>query len=180
MSKKNEMLELLNEEREIRENRIIAEKEGEVFANFHDAAVLNNVAAYDGGEVKLMERNPDGSVASTGKTIHAMNPDFYFLNRYKVKGTGKQKRLWVVSGHTADGFRCIQEQSKGRCFIKTIPCSVVMRDDDGNLVLDTQTTIPESEFISGFTKTLDNPTMAEILPLIVDKGNELTADSMPI
>ena len=178
--KKDEMLQLLQEEQEIRENRIIAEKDGDTYVNFKDASVLNSVAAYDGEGTGLIAHNPDGSVASTGKTIHAMNPDFYFLNRYKVKGTGKQKRLYVVSGHTPDGFRCIQEQSKGRTFIKSIPCAVIMRDDDGNLALDTLTTISESEFISGFTKTLDNASMAEILPLIIDQGMDITADSMPI
>lgn len=179
MTSKSEMFELLKEEEEIRGNRIIAEKDGEVYASFHDASILNSVAAYEGGGTGFIQKNPDGSVASTGKTIHAMNPDYYFMNRYKVKGTGKQKRLWVVSAHTPEGFRVITEQETGRTYIKTIPCSVIMRDEDGNLALDKITTISESEFMT-YTQRLTNTTMAEILPLIVDRGVEISADEMPI
>lgn len=56
---------------------------------------------------------------------------------------------------------------------------VLVRDEDKKLVLEKMTTVSESEFISDFTKTLDNKSMAEILPLIVNSG-DMTADSMPI
>ena len=89
--------------------------------------------------------------------------------------------MYVVSGHTTDGFRLIQEQATGRCFIKTIPVAVISRDSEsGKLVFEKMDTVTESEFISEFTKTLDNKSMAEILPLIVDKGSNITADTMPI
>lgn len=176
MASKAEMLAMLEEEKEIRENRIIAEKEGSVFVNFHDASVLNSADAYENG-TGLRSYNPDGSLASTGKTVHAMNPDFYFANRYKVKA----KKLYVVSGHTPEGFRVIQEQSTGRCFIKSIPCAVISRDaETKELILEKITMISDSEFISDFTNTLDNKTMAEILPLIVNHGADMTADTMPI
>lgn len=181
MSKRDEMLEMLEEEKEIRENRIIAEKDGEVYVNFRDAAILNSAEAYDPNETGLIQRNPDGSVASTGKTVHAINPEYYFLNRYRVRTFGKVKKLYIVSGHTLDGFRLITEQSTGRCFIKSIPVSVVSRDSEtGKLVFEKNDTVSESEFISEFTKTLNVTAMAEILPLIADKGSDVTADSMPI
>lgn len=178
---KEEMLAMLEEEKEIRENRIIAEKDGEVYVNFHDASVLNSAEAYDSEGTGFIQRNKDGSVASIGKKIHAVNPDFFFLNRYRVKKYGTVKKMYVVSGHTSDGFRLIQEQSTGRCFIKTIPVAVISRNSEsGKLVFEKMDTVTESEFISEFTKTLDNKSMAEILPLIVDKGSNITADSMPI
>ena len=181
MASKDEMLAMLEEEKEIRENRIIAEKDGEVYVNFADAAVLNSAEAYDSEGTGYIQRNKDGSVASVGKRVHAVNPDFFFLNRYRVKKYGNAKKMYVVSGHTSDGFRLIQEQSTGRCFIKTIPVAVISRDSEsGNLVFERMDTVTESEFISEFTKTLDNKSMAEILPLIVDKGNTITADTMPI
>ena len=175
MAKKDEMLAMLEEEKEIRENRIIAEMDGKVYVNTHDAAVLNSANSYDESDTGLRSYNPDGSVASTGKRVQAVNPDFYFMNRYKVKA----KKLYVVSGHTPDGFRCIQEQNSGRCFIKSIPCAVLVRNDDKKLELEKLTTVSETEFISDFNKTLDNKSMAEILPLIVNSG-DLTADTMPI
>lgn len=181
MATKQEMLAMLEEEKEIREKRIIAEKDGQVFVDFHDASVLNSAESYSPEGTGLVAHNADGSVASTGKTIHAMNPDFYFMNRYKVRAYGQKKKLFVVSGHTTDGFRVIREQASGRCFIKSIPCAVISRDSETKeLVFEKMTTISDTEFISDFTNTLDNKTMAEILPLIVNHGAEMTADTMPI
>ena len=153
----------------------LAEKDGEVFVTFEDAAVLNSYNA-DEPKTGMQTRNKDGSLASTGKTVHAVNPDYFFMNRYKVKG----KKLIIVSGHTSDGYRCIKEQSSGRVFLKTIPAYIIARDTDGKLYLEKQTVISDTEFISEFTNKLDNKSMAEILPLITSNGSEMTADSMPI
>ncbi len=181
MANKDEMLKMLEEEKEIRENRILAEKDGQLFVTFHDASVLNSANAYEGGGTGLQERNEDGSLASTGKRVHAINPDFYFLNRYKLKGNGSSQRVYVVSGHTPEGFRLITEQASGRCFMKTIPVYVIKRNSETKeLELEKADTISESEFISDYTKKLSNQAMAEILPLIVDKGIEVSANDMPI
>lgn len=180
MSKKSEMLEMLTKEQEIRENRIIAEKDGQVYVSFPDAAVLNSANAYEPKGTGMRTYNRDGSLASTGKTVHAVNPNYFFMNRYMVKGSGANKRLYIVSGHTPEGYRLIKEQNTGRCYIKTVPVAVVGRDADGNLFLDEISTVPEADFIGKFTKQLKNKDMAEILPLIVDHGIEMTADEMPI
>lgn len=152
----------------------LAEKDGEVWVDFHDAAILNSYEA-DEPNTGMQTRNKDGSLARTGKRVHAVNPDYFFMNRYKVKG----KKMIIVSGHTTDGYRCIKEQASGRCFIKMIPAYVIARDSDGKLFLEKQTTVSDTEFISEFTNRLDNKSMAEILPLITVSG-DMTADSMPI
>lgn len=152
-----------------------AEKDGQVYCSFEDASVLNSVNAEE-PTTGMQTRNPDGSLASTGKRVHAINPDYFFANRFKVKG----KKLHVVSGHEPTGFRCIQEQASGHVFIKTIPCYIISRNEDKKLVLEKVTTISDTEFISDFTNTLDHASMAEILPLIVESGNRVTAESMPI
>lgn len=154
----------------------LAEKDGQLFVTFEDAAVLNSLNAEDNQGTGIQLRNPDGSLASTGKTVHAINPDYFFLNRYKVKG----KKLHVVSGHEPTGYRCIREQSRGRTFVKNIPCYVFARNEDKEIVLEKRILISDSEFISDFTNTLDHKSMAELLPLITEHGNEMTADSMPI
>jgi hypothetical protein len=154
----------------------MAEENGQVYVNFEEASILNSVNAEEQKGTGMQLRNPDGTVASTGKTVHAINPDYFFANRYKRKG----KKLHVVSGHDTIGYRCIKEQSTGHVFVKTIPCYVIARNDKGELVLEKQTTISDTEFISDFTNTLDHKSMAEILPLITEHGNEMTADSMPI
>lgn len=155
--------------------KIFAEKDGEKWTDFEGAAVLNSIDAME-PSTGMQTRNPDGTLASTGKTVHAVNPDYFFMNRYKVKG----KKMIIVSGHTSDGYRCIKEQSSGRVFLKTIPAFVIARDADGKLYLEKQTVISDTEFVSEFTNKLDNKSMAEILPLITVVGGDMSADSMPI
>lgn len=155
--------------------RPLAEKDGAVLVTFEDAATLNSYNA-DEPKTGMQTRNADGSLASTGKMVHAVNPDYFFANRYKVKG----KKLIVVSGHTTDGYRCIKEQASGRLFIKNVPAYIIVRDADGNLALEKQTMVSDTEFISDFTNKLDNKSMAEILPLITASGSDIGVDSMPI
>ena len=154
----------------------IAEKDGQKICTFADAATLNSVNAYEGEGTGVQVRNPDGSVASTGKTVHAINPNYFFANRYKVKA----KKMYVVSGHEPNGFRCINEQERGRIHIKTVPCYVFSRNEKGELELEKVITVSDTEFISDFTHTLNNKSMAELLPMITSYGNEITADEMPI
>lgn len=158
----------------VKEVKPLAEKDGQVFVDFDDAAALNSYNAQE-PKTGLQTRNPDGSLASTGKSVHAVNPNYFFANRYKVKG----KKMYVVSGHTPDGYRCIKEQASGRVFLKSIPAYVIARDSDGKLFLEKQTIVSDSEFVSEFTNKLDNKSMAEVLPLIV-AGKDMSADSMPI
>ena len=172
MGRKERMKELYDKVDNVKP---LAEKDGEVLVTFEDAAILNSYNA-DEPKTGMQTRNQDGTLASTGKTVHAVNPDYFFMNRYKVKG----KKLIIVGGHTTDGYRCIKEQSSGRVFLKTIPAYVIARDADGKLYLDKQTVISDTEFISEFTNKLDNKSMAEVLPLITANGSEMTADSMPI
>lgn len=172
-SKREKMRELYDKADKIKP---MAKKDGQVFVNFDEAATLNSLNAEEPHGTGMQMRNADGSIASTGKTVHAVNPDNFFANRYMVKG----KKMHVVSGHEPTGYRCIKEQSSGHIFVKSIPVYVIARDEDKNLVLERVTTISDSEFISDFTKTLDHESMAKILPLITEHGNDMTADSMPI
>ena len=172
MGKKERMKELYQKVDAVKP---FAEKDGEVWVSFADAAVLNSYNA-DEPNTGMQTRNADGTLASTGKTVHAVNPDYFFMNRYKVKG----KKMILVSGHTTDGYRCIKEQSSGRVFLKTIPAYVIARDSDGKLYLEKQTVISDMEFISEFTNKLDNKSMAEILPLITVVSGDISADAMPI
>ena len=168
-----EMAELYKRAEEVKP---LAEKDGQKFVNFEDASVLNSINAQE-PKTGLQTRNHDGSLASTGKTVHAINPDYFYANRYKVKG----KKLILVSGHTPDGYRCIKEQASGKVFLKNIPAFVIARDaETKELFLEKQTIISDAEFVSDFTSKLDNKSMAEILPLIVDGGKDMSADSMPI
>lgn len=173
MSKRERMRELYEKADKVRP---FAEKDGQLYVSFEDASVLNSVNAEEPSGTGLQTRNVDGSLASTGKRVHAVNPDYFFANRFMVKG----KKLHVVSGHDPIGYRCIREQSSGHVFVKTIPVYIFSRNEDKELVLERVSTISDSEFISDFTKILDHKSMAELLPLITEHGNDMTADSMPI
>lgn len=154
----------------------LAEKDGQVWVTFEDAAILNSINAEE-PRTGMQTRNPDGSIASTGKTVHAINPDYFFENRCKKE----KKKLYVVSGHEPNGFRCIQEQSSGHTFIKTIPVYVIARNADGDLFVESLTNTDERTFIAEYTSRLNNALMAEILPLITSYGAKQTEfDSMPI
>lgn len=172
MTKKERMKELYEKVDKVRP---LAEKDGQVYVTFEDAAVLNSYNA-DEPKTGMQTRNPDGSLASTGKRVIAVNPDYFFANRYKVKG----KKMYVVSGHTAEGYRCIKEQETGRVFLKHIPVYVIARDADGKLMVEKATVVSDTEFISEFTNKLDNSSMAEILPLIASYGSNVTPSAMPI
>lgn len=172
MGKKERLKELYEKVDNIKP---LAEKDGEVYVDFEDAAMLNSYNA-DEPRTGMQTRNRDGSLASTGKRVHAVNPDYFFANRYKVKG----KKMYIVSGHTADGYRCIKEQETGRVFLKTIPAYVIVRDADGKLMLEKATVVSDTEFVSDFTNKLDNQSMAEILPLITAYGSNVTPSAMPI
>lgn len=162
--------------KKVEEVQPFAEKDGQKWVNFEDAATLNSFNAQE-PKTGMQTRNQDGSLASTGKTVHAVNPDYFFANRYMLKG----KKLYIVSGHTTDGYRCIKEQASGKVFLKTIPAYIVSRDaDTKELVLEGQTVVSDVEFISKFTAKLDNKSMAEILPLLTAGGKDMTADAMPI
>lgn len=155
----------------------MAEKDGQVFVTFDEAATLNSLNMMNEAKTGMQVRNRDGSIASTGKTVHAINPEYFFANRYKKKN---KTTILVVSGHDTTGYRCIKEQETGKIHIKTIPCYVFVRTDDGDLKLDKVATVSDSEFISDFTNTLTHKAFAELLPMITSYGNDMTADDMPI
>lgn len=175
MSKRDQMRELFDKADKVKP---IIEKDGQVYVSFEDAAVLNSINSYEGKGTGMQVRNKDGSLASTGKTVHAISPDRFFDNRYKKKN---KTTMLVVSGHDNDGYRCIKEQEKGNIFIRNVPCYVFVRDaESGELRLDKVITVSDSEFISDFTNRLSNKAFAELLPMIIAFGSDLSVDDMPI
>ena len=175
--KQNKYQELFDKAQDIKP---MVEKDGQVYVNFDEASTLNSLNMLNEAKTGMQLRNRDGSIASTGKTVHAINPDYFFMNRYKVVGKPGNKKMLVVSGHEATGYRCIKEQEMGRIHIKTIPCYVFARNEDGELVIEKVSTVSDSEFISDFINTLTHKAYAEILPMITSYGTDRTADEMPI
>lgn len=177
MNKQNKYKELFDKAEKVQP---MAEKDGQVYVNFDEAATMNSLNMLNGEGTGMQVRNHDGSIASTGKTVHAVNPDYFFMNRYKLSGKPGSKKLLVVSGHEPTGYRCIKEQEQGHIHVKSIPVYVFTREDDGVLKLDKVATVSDSEFISDFTNTLTHKAFAELLPMITSYGTGISADEMPI
>lgn len=152
----------------------VAEKNGQKIVSFEDAAVLANADGFDPKpDTGVRTYNADGTLARIRKQTAAINVDSYFENRYK---TNSKKELMLVTD-----FRAIREQHLGRVYSKVIPCYVFTRDKEtGKLQLDRQTTISDTEFISGYTKKLSVDAMKEILPLIDNAPTVASGDEMPI
>ena len=104
----------------------------------------------------------------------AMNPEVMFMNRFRVvKDKGKQVLQVVIDR------RAIDEQSRGMVYKSHLPAVCLVRDDSGELVYDKTVLISDKEFLSEFTRHLDQETMSIIAPLLVG-GEDPTADSLPI
>jgi len=150
----------------------IAVKNGATIVSFADAMTLANADMVEGkSDLGMRAYNPDGTIARSKARFVAINVDSYFANRYKVKS----KKMYVVTD-----YRAIKEQNTGKCYIKNVPCYVFYRDENGKLAIEKVMTVSDSEFISEFTNTLNNKTMAELLPLIAQFGTEVTSSELPI
>lgn len=151
----------------------IAEKNGRKIVTFEDAAAL---ADREGIEPtpKTGQRtyNPDGSLARLRRMTAAINPSRYFLNRYKETS---KKRIKVVID-----YRAIMEQASGTVYLTAIPAYVFARNDEGKLYIEKIETISDTEFISDYTKQLNQKAMEQIAPLIADFGSDVTASDLPI
>lgn len=166
----NELRELLDKTESIKP---IGNENGQKVVSIEeqrDMAYLEHVTG--GSTLGSVQFNPDGmTVARTpGNGTVAVNPDTYFLNRYKkVKDT-----LYVVTDS-----RAIKEQDSGMVYLKTIPAHVIKRGENGQLRREKVVMISDTEFIADFINKLDREAMAVIKPLI-DTGVEVTPSGLPI
>lgn len=134
-----------------------------------DLAVLAKMT--DDETLGTLELNPDGSIARTPVKYAAVNPEYYFINRYKrVKDS-----LYVVTD-----FRAIMDQQNGSIYAKQIPAHVITRDkESGNLKLDKTVMISDTEFVADYIHKLNREAMEQIVPLIAN-GVGVTADDLAI
>lgn len=150
----------------------IAEKDGRKIVTFEDAATLANKEGIE-PTPKTGQRtfNPDGTIARTRKSVSAINPHNYFMNRMKIMS----KKFKVVVD-----YRAIVEQASGSVYIKNIPAFVFAKDTNGELYIEKVETISDTEFISDYTNMLSEDAMKKIAPLIADFGSDVTASDIPI
>lgn len=137
------------------------------FADQRDIAVADMVNKVG---LDTVQFNPDGTVARTPGRYAAVNPDHYYINRFKrVKDS-----IYVVMD-----YRAIQDLPSGSVYAKQIPAYVIKRDAEKKLVLDKVVTVSDTEFMSDFTHILSREAMAQIKPLL-DAGVGVTVDDLGI
>ena len=131
-----------------------------------DFAVLEKMT--DDETLGTLEMNPDGSIARTPVKYAAVNPEYYFINRYKR-----------VKDSLYD-FRAIMDQQNGSIYAKQITAFVITRDkESGNLKLDKTVMISDTEFVADYIHKLNREAMEQIVPLIAN-GVGVTADDLAI
>lgn len=150
----------------------IAEKNGKKIVTFEDAAAIANLEGIEPTpKTGMRNYNPDGSLAGIRTRAVAINPANYFANRYYATKT----KLKVVVD-----WRAIHEQASGQIYLTNIPAYVFMRNDKGELYIDSVETIGDKEFISSYTGQLNEDAMKQIAPLIANYGSDVTATELPI
>lgn len=150
----------------------IAEKDGKKIVTFEDATALANMEGVEPTpKTGMRTYNSDGSLARIRTRAAAINPANYFANRYMATKT----KLKVVVD-----WRAIHEQASGQIYLTNIPAYVFMRNDKGELYVDTVETISDREFITGYTDQLNEDAMKQIAPLIANYGSDVTATELPI
>ena len=123
----------------------------------------------------VRKMNPDGTIAKSFYSSAATNMATFYDNRFRVV----DGELLLVTAQTAEGYRAITEQKTGRVFAKQLAAYVLVRKD-GKLTFDRTEMISDTDFVSFFTKKLDEEAMKEVLPLIKDGVPSTPNEKLPI
>jgi len=159
------LFETLSEANEVKP---VAEINNQPVFSFEDAVKLTtaDLMAVKAGEKKIdlgvRQVNPDGYTYARSKRNHvAIDPDRYFLNRYR-----KTKRNGKTIYEVVTDYRAINEKASGAVYTNVLVAYEVTQDKDELVLVPKQ--ITDDEFIKGFNDSLDNESMAKILG-ITDK-----------
>lgn len=162
----------------------IAEHDGVKVVSPEDAIALQEeqmLAIQSKEDVDLgdYELNPDGTIARTRGTILAINEERRLMNKFRVKGKGR-KLLQVVTD-----YRAVKEHSRGTVYLANVPVYEFVREETedgekGDLVLVSQTTVPDKVFLTEFQDSLDNASMYEVLEAVTRNQEDVSKKEMPI
>lgn len=146
----------------------IASVNGRNVYTFSDAVRVNNKERAEEiyeGKVDFGNREVrEGGLCYTRTQCHtvAVNPDNYYLNRYRKKKEGAKTIYEVVSD-----YRAIKEQSTGRVYTNNIVVDMVENSKDG-LKYVGRKNISDTEFINEFKNNLNNESFQKIASVILE------------
>ena len=173
MRKAKTMSEILTERERIEP---IADRNGTKIVTYDEYTSLAMAEATE-PTMDLGDRvmNADGSVAKTRKRFAATNPDNLFINRFRLIHTDDGDKMEIVVDSQA-----ITEQDRGRIYVQRVPSYIIARNAKGKLFVEKSTTVQDTEFVSEFTRKLNNDAMREILPLIASEGRNISTENITI
>ena len=146
----------------------IAKVNGRNVYTFSDAVRVNNKERAEEiyeGKVDFGNREVrEGGLCYTRTQCHtvAVNPDNYYLNRYRKKKEGTKMIYEVVSD-----YRAIKEQSTGRVYTNNIVVDMVENSKDGLKYIGRKN-ISDTEFINEFKNNLNNESFQKIASVILE------------
>lgn len=146
----------------------IAKVNGRNVYTFSDAVRVNNKERAEEiyeGKVDFGNREVrEGGLCYTRTQCHtvAVNPDNYYLNRYRKKKEGTKTIYEVVSD-----YRAIKEQSTGRVYTNNVVVDMVENSKDG-LKYVGRKNISDTEFINEFKNNLNNESFQKIASVILE------------
>lgn len=146
----------------------IANVNGRNVYTFSDAVRVNNKERAEEiyeGKVDFGNREVrEGGLCYTRTQCHtvAVNPDNYYLNRYRKKKEETKTIYEVVSD-----YRAIKEQSTGRVYTNNIVVDMVENSKDG-LKYVGRKNISDTEFINEFKNNLNNESFQKIASVILE------------
>lgn len=149
--------------------------------DFHDTVKVTNrelaVEKLQGKEVDFGERETrENGLAFTHTKCNAVaiNPENYFINRYR-KLKEKTKTIYEV----VTDYRAIKEQNSGRVYTNNIIVHRIALTSD-KLEYIGKKIISDSEFINEFKGKLNVEAMEKIAGVIIANGDSDDGDSLEI
>lgn len=122
------------------------------------------------------ELNPDGQTYASSKRRHpAIDPDKFFLNRYRKTEFNGKPAYDIVTD-----YRAITEQNSGNVYTNNVVVRTIARKQ-GKLIIAETKQISDVEFVNEFKGTLDHDAMREIFGIIDNLGVQSTkADKLEL
>jgi len=172
------MKEIIEQSEEV---TAIATVAGMDVMTFQDAQKANRAELAFGKEEDLGERRTVAgglSYASSNAKRLAIDPDMYFINRYKRVEETNEKGEKTVKYYVVTDYRAIQEQASGAIYTPNVVAYVVERNNSRHLVVTGQELISEREFVNDFGKKLKNEDMARIAKAMGTIAKALESDAL--
>lgn len=107
-------------------------------------------------EVGIRPMNPDGTFRRIRTPGTAVNLDRYLENRFRAVKDGATTKYQIVTD-----YRAIEDQKRGRIYTNVLPAYVIQIKNHKPEYLET-IKVKDTEFLSGFTSSLDNESMIAV------------------